>query len=244
MGSDCTATLFIGWVFSTCLSPSLATISTMKRSRDTKTLPTDADGIGSSSRSRSKRSKVQACSSCRKHKTRCEVLDLERSVVRCHRCNVLKLECSYEGMDKSVFSPEPSVAKSSPGSSVEGPTIQSAYDLGVSSRLLNSGTTSSSPSTIADSPHATGSDPNNDFPNPDNMWSFVPHRLDWGAPLMAMLELARQPQEDKFHTSAMNDHSLSSILSQAEIDHLITLYVLSSFSVFSETNNTSPQIFC
>ncbi|PBK66992.1 hypothetical protein ARMSODRAFT_959661 [Armillaria solidipes] len=220
----------------------------MKRSRDTKAIPTE-DRVESSSRSRSKRSKVQACSSCRKHKTRCEVLDLERSVVRCHRCNVLKLECSYEGMDKSVFAPEPSVAKSSPGSSAEGPTIQSAHDLGVGSRFLNSGTTSGSPSTIADSPLATGSDTNNDFPNPDNMWSFVPHRLDWCAPLMAMQELARQPQEDKFHTSVMNDHSLSSILSQAEIVHLITLFSVNytpwlNFSLTREGTTPFLDLVC
>ncbi|KAK0491467.1 hypothetical protein IW261DRAFT_1325024 [Armillaria novae-zelandiae] len=194
----------------------------MKRSRDPKALPTE-EGADTSSRSRSKRSKVQACSSCRRHKTRCEVLDLERSVVRCHRCNVLKLECSYEGMDKSVFTPEPSVTKSSPGSA-EAPTIQSAYELGVGSRHLNTGTSSGSPSTVADSPLGLGNDDVNYFPRPDNMWAFVPHRLDWWAPLTAMQELAKQPQEDKFHTPAMNDHSLSNILSQAEIDHLITLF--------------------
>ncbi|KAG7447622.1 uncharacterized protein BT62DRAFT_1074993 [Guyanagaster necrorhizus] len=195
----------------------------MKRSRDTKASPTE-DSVARSSRSRSKRSKVQACSSCRRHKTRCEVLDLERSVVRCHRCNVLKIDCSYEDMDKSLFAPEPSVAKSFPQSSAEAATMQSAYDLGVGGRLLDSGMSSGSPSTISDSPLAAGSDSNSDFPRPDNMWSFVPHRLDWSMPLVAIQELARQPQQDQFHTSAMNDQSLSSILSQAEIDHLVTLF--------------------
>ncbi|KAI6152303.1 hypothetical protein BKA82DRAFT_4109694 [Pisolithus tinctorius] len=43
-----------------------------------------------------KRAKAaQACFSCRKHKTRCEVLDGE-SGVQCHRCNVLNLTCSFE----------------------------------------------------------------------------------------------------------------------------------------------------
>ncbi|KAK0206972.1 hypothetical protein DFS33DRAFT_1422409 [Desarmillaria ectypa] len=195
----------------------------MKRSRDTKASPTE-DGVASSSRSRLKRSKVQACSSCRRHKTRCEVLDLERSVVRCHRCNVLKLECSYEGMDRSVFTPEPSVAKSSPGSGAEGPTIQSAYDLGVGGRLLNSGTSSGTPSTMSDSPLGPGSNASNDFPRPDNMWYFIPRRLDWSAPLVAIQELARQPQHDQFHTPVINDQSISSILSQLEIDHLINLF--------------------
>ena len=45
--------------------------------------------------STSKRTKSsQACSSCRKHKTRCEVLS--SSSIRCHRCEVLGISCSFE----------------------------------------------------------------------------------------------------------------------------------------------------
>ncbi|KAJ7684099.1 hypothetical protein DFH06DRAFT_970105 [Mycena polygramma] len=44
-----------------------------------------------------KRAKTaQACASCRKNKTRCEILDHSSSPVRCHRCKVLSIECSYE----------------------------------------------------------------------------------------------------------------------------------------------------
>ncbi|KAG6334098.1 hypothetical protein ID866_4990 [Astraeus odoratus] len=43
-----------------------------------------------------KRAKAsQACLSCRKHKTRCEILDGD-SGVQCHRCKVLSLPCSFE----------------------------------------------------------------------------------------------------------------------------------------------------
>lgn len=49
-----------------------------------------------------KRAKAaQACLSCRKHKTRCEVLDGE-SGVQCHRCNVLNLTCSFEDTKCSI----------------------------------------------------------------------------------------------------------------------------------------------
>ncbi|KAL4076253.1 hypothetical protein V8B97DRAFT_2028809 [Scleroderma yunnanense] len=42
-----------------------------------------------------KRAKAaQACLSCRKHKTRCEMLDGD-SAVQCHRCKVLSLSCSF-----------------------------------------------------------------------------------------------------------------------------------------------------
>ncbi|KAG1755346.1 hypothetical protein EDB19DRAFT_1924731 [Suillus lakei] len=44
-----------------------------------------------------KRAKAaQACLSCRKHKTRCEMLDGDNSGAQCHRCKVLTLPCSFE----------------------------------------------------------------------------------------------------------------------------------------------------
>ncbi|KAH7887473.1 hypothetical protein F5I97DRAFT_1966044 [Phlebopus sp. FC_14] len=44
-----------------------------------------------------KRAKAaQACLSCRKHKTRCEMLDGDNSGAQCHRCKVLNLACSFE----------------------------------------------------------------------------------------------------------------------------------------------------
>ncbi|THU95478.1 hypothetical protein K435DRAFT_839495 [Dendrothele bispora CBS 962.96] len=56
---------------------------------------------------RATKPKVPACSSCRKLKVRCEILDdlTQESLqnVRCHRCKTLKIQCSYESMDKSIF---------------------------------------------------------------------------------------------------------------------------------------------
>lgn len=44
-----------------------------------------------------KRSKTnQACTSCKKNKTRCEVLDASQISRQCHRCKVLDLPCSFE----------------------------------------------------------------------------------------------------------------------------------------------------
>ncbi|KAF7354028.1 hypothetical protein MVEN_01089600 [Mycena venus] len=50
---------------------------------------------------------IQACASCRKHKTRCEILDHSASPVRCHRCKVLSVECSYEQTQKPATSQPP-----------------------------------------------------------------------------------------------------------------------------------------
>jgi hypothetical protein len=50
----------------------------------------------STTRPPAKRPKTsQACTSCRKHKTRCELLD-PASRSRCHRCDVLSITCSFE----------------------------------------------------------------------------------------------------------------------------------------------------
>lgn len=57
-----------------------------------------------------KRAKAaQACLSCRKHKTRCEMLDGDNAGAQCHRCKVLSLSCSFE--DGSGQSPGPSSAR-------------------------------------------------------------------------------------------------------------------------------------
>ncbi|KAH7931166.1 hypothetical protein BV22DRAFT_998664 [Leucogyrophana mollusca] len=59
-----------------------------------------------------KRAKAaQACLSCRKHKTRCEMLDGDNSGSQCHRCKVLSLPCSFE--DGAAPSTERVVASSS-----------------------------------------------------------------------------------------------------------------------------------
>ncbi|KAF8209579.1 hypothetical protein K438DRAFT_2012292 [Mycena galopus ATCC 62051] len=50
---------------------------------------------------------IKACVSCRKHKTRCEILDGSVSLVQCHRCKVLSLACSYETQRPVVSDPLP-----------------------------------------------------------------------------------------------------------------------------------------
>ncbi|KAI0053600.1 hypothetical protein FA95DRAFT_1579274 [Auriscalpium vulgare] len=70
----------------------------MKRSHAEVYSPAGASAdTPAAKRAPSKRAKSsQACSSCRKHKTRCELLDSGSFVSRCHRCEVLSLSCSFE----------------------------------------------------------------------------------------------------------------------------------------------------
>ncbi len=164
-----------------------------------------------------KRSKVQSCDSCRKHKTRCEILDSKRNPVRCHRCHVLKLDCSYEISKKS-----PSIPESSPSSSdlnTETSSPQVVYALGVDTRQLET----APPPLDAGIASDTGSEENRPRPV---IWSFVRQNLDWSAPILAMQELARQrSQEQPSMPITVNNQLLSNILTQVEIKHLLTLCV-------------------
>ncbi|KAJ6588289.1 hypothetical protein B0H19DRAFT_1098632 [Mycena capillaripes] len=75
-----------------------------------------------------KRAKAsQACSQCRRQKSRCEILDVRPAsgaiaTIRCHRCKVLGVECSFETSDLIHFSPKTILhtsAETSPAVSVE-----------------------------------------------------------------------------------------------------------------------------
>ncbi|KAJ7664095.1 hypothetical protein B0H17DRAFT_303729 [Mycena rosella] len=63
---------------------------------------------------------AHACASCRKCKTRCEILGASASPVRCHRCKVLKVECSYETTQVPVAL-DPSETPMSAGSAKDTP---------------------------------------------------------------------------------------------------------------------------
>ena len=179
----------------------------MKRARGSNK---NGDEAGpSSGRSRSKR-KIQACTSCRKHKTRCEILgDAVHGVMRCHRCKVLNSTCSYASLDISLF-----IADSS-GSDLGPSRVDSIPIVGASRATGNSPISPGDPSLLPD-----------DIPAVENMWSFMPQHLDWSYPLVAIQELCEQtvltdiPPCPGFH-----DLSLASILVASEIDQLIAVYV-------------------
>jgi len=68
----------------------------MKRNTDTEKQRGSNPGRNQTKRSKS----AQACASCRKLKTRCELLDASSDgPYRCHRCKVLNISCSFEDLD-------------------------------------------------------------------------------------------------------------------------------------------------
>src|SRR5712691_568623 len=69
----------------------------MKRQREgPSNTPSESTEV-STKRAPAKRAKAnQACASCRKNKTRCELLEFTSYYSRCHRCDVLSITCSFE----------------------------------------------------------------------------------------------------------------------------------------------------
>ncbi|KAJ7269865.1 hypothetical protein C8J57DRAFT_322713 [Mycena rebaudengoi] len=153
----------------------------------------------------SKRHKaLQACTSCKKSKTRCELLDSARRPVRCHRCQVLSIQCSYEETVLPAPSPHPATPPPE----------------GFGSRSMSNGPRSNAgPSTtVAPIP----------MPPTDRIWSFVNEEgFDWSAPMLAIQQLIKVPFTP-LHAPAPvfagGELTLPRILTEDRIQHLLRLF--------------------
>ncbi|KAJ7507192.1 hypothetical protein B0H11DRAFT_1970649 [Mycena galericulata] len=165
----------------------------MKRSRD------KADS-GSTRAGTKKQKSIQACASCRKHKTRCEILDPSRSPVKCHQCQALARPCSYE---ETIL-----------------PTASTSKLPDSTSPVENSG--SQKPSAGVTKPPP--------LPPTDRLWSFVSEEnsgIDWQAPMLAIQQLSKLPTA---HSNVApqplpplppGDFTLHQILSEERIRYLL-----------------------
>ncbi|KAJ7845911.1 hypothetical protein B0H13DRAFT_1730930 [Mycena leptocephala] len=123
-----------------------------------------------------KRSKAsQACASCRRQKSRCEILDVRPApgapvTIRCHRCKVLGVQCSFETSDLIHFAPKT--------------TSQTPPDASAAS--------SGERMTFNSIPGQFGMSPEDLVPTPTTpIWGSV-SRVDWTAtPMLAIQELVR-----------------------------------------------------
>ncbi|KAJ7591491.1 hypothetical protein C8J56DRAFT_935703 [Mycena floridula] len=165
----------------------------MKRSRD----PQQPDDAAPGARGKqSKRSKsIQACNSCRKQKTRCEILDqiIGQLPIQCHR-KVLNLQCSYREMDRSIFQSyiSPESPQDSPSSNV-GPSYSR--------------------------------DPTFPRPESMWSFTGAPASVDWAGPLSAFQELLRQPFETApAYIPVFSDRCLEDILPRPQIDFLLDIF--------------------
>lgn len=172
----------------------------------------------------------QACSSCRKHKTRCELIDdLSVGPYRCHRCKVLNVSCSFESSDlappihESSPTPQPrTVSQTHEPIRHEPPRIP-ARDIPRDSRA--------SPATIKDGCHLDQQiKPEDLLPVPPHApWGFekVPGGFDWTAtPMLAMQKLTiRTPGGEEPFVSDISA-KLANIISPERIKTLLNMCVL------------------
>ncbi|KAF9266230.1 hypothetical protein L218DRAFT_102742 [Marasmius fiardii PR-910] len=220
----------------------------MKRSRE------DSNGSGSGSNATSskasKRSKsVQACTSCRKHKTRCEILDPSPTAIRCHRCKTLDLPCSYQEMDRNLLIQNASNPPSLPNTTAPTPAVtqeesgQDVFDkwaLGIGPNpppppkrnpKLQVGLSPTSPTQNTIQPTRRH------LAKPHDIWTFLRvqyDELDWSAPLEAIQFITKNPGNDRESVSAFTPSSVSvssipndcleNILTKSQTNELLLIF--------------------
>jgi hypothetical protein len=165
-----------------------------------------------------KRTKAaRACEPCRRMKSRCEILDIYfqpavPGTLRCHRCTVVGVKCSFESSN-FIHSPEPTQIENS----LDSPASESSGNAEI--------TADNSP------PVGRGMRPEDLVPTSTTpIWGSV-NRVDWtAAPMLAIQELIRCPLTE-YAGPIPSGERLEDILSPAEITSLFQMSVLFSLSV-------------
>lgn len=187
----------------------------------------------STTRPPAKRSKTnQACTSCRKHKTRCELLD-SASRSRCHRCDVLSITCSFETNAPPTQAADYS---SSPVAVFR-------------QRMLNA--ILSPPQSNSDKClEQTPSDARCSSPQPtvSSPWEFlkVPGIRDWCAtPMLAMLTLSKMARVEQPMTQPVSNLTFAEVLTGDQRHYLLRLcVVIAQFFLSSLTSHQLRVSLC
>ncbi|KAI6130259.1 hypothetical protein EDD16DRAFT_1077582 [Pisolithus croceorrhizus] len=188
-----------------------------------------------------KRAKAaQACLSCRKHKTRCEVLDGE-SGVQCHRCNVLNLTCSFEdtkcpiGTSSSRVTDIPKVDRRAcvPTSSSKASEVilDGSFDPSKGFSKSWESPAPDSPSSFRDQPldkvEVDFSDPKRLLPEQQRPWGLL--KLPGGfdgttVPMLAMQALIRSGVSGEDALKSKIQQSLFHVLGRERIQYLTEIF--------------------
>ncbi|KAJ6625104.1 hypothetical protein B0H10DRAFT_2003701 [Mycena sp. CBHHK59/15] len=183
-----------------------------------------------------KRTKAsQACASCRRQKSRCEILDVRGAqagtpvTVRCHRCKVLGVECSFETSDLIHFLPKPAATSTSPAASVAvSPSedlmqVDSYGGLNTLAAVASSRPKSSETAAVKSIPSRYGMLPEDLVPTATTpIWGCT-SRVDWTAtPMLAIQELVRFPRTEG--GPEVISGRLADILSPSEITSLLEIF--------------------
>lgn len=169
--------------------------------------------------------KIQACHSCRKSKTRCEIIGVftDSDVMTCHRCRVVKTACSYAEMDRKLFRQYiPFPGQRSPSNSLTKHVARATAD--------SSSSISSQPLFDPSCPPPASAKRFNPVPATTYLQSlrtYLSHQspLDWTSPLVSMHELLHIPPPDSEPTTNCynSDISLDDILSKSQTKDLLAL---------------------
>lgn len=202
------------------------------------------DSSGSNPPKRAKAS--QACTSCRRHKTRCELLDgISEGNLTCHRCKVLNVQCSFES--SSIIHIPPSQHQESSRAILINPNPPSGNSSSPSppdsvSLLYNAPLNNQLPSPTPSAEFSSRPLPDNDSHSisardlrPEDL---VPDKVPWGpstkqgdfdwtaAPLLAIQELASKNNPYPplpLQIPSKTDRDLHSVLSQDQINRLLDM---------------------
>ncbi|KAF9238844.1 hypothetical protein BU15DRAFT_75065 [Melanogaster broomeanus] len=190
-----------------------------------------------------KRAKAaQACLSCRKHKTRCEMLEGDNSGAQCHRCKVLSLPCSFE--DAPASSPGPCSSRAYPSeiqaqaSADRRPSVplpKSTQDVPMDTTRRPSKVWEHPPSDTLPPIKAPPQDmedfdllsPERLLPEKHSPWGFL--KLPGGfegimVPMLAMQALTRTGTNTAEHSLGKVDQVLLHILGREQVKYLVDIF--------------------
>ncbi|KAI0254725.1 hypothetical protein BJV78DRAFT_872379 [Lactifluus subvellereus] len=158
-----------------------------------------------------KRAKAsQACTSCRKHKTRCELLESLSYLSRCHRCDVLSITCSFE-----TNAPQNSVVDNSPVTTCRQRLLRTILSVPEPNpdRCLEPTQSEINGSTLR--------------PTVTSAWEFlkVPGIPDWTAtPMLAMLTLSKMASESQTTIQPTANLTFTEVLTGDQIQYLLGVF--------------------
>ncbi|KAK0491443.1 hypothetical protein IW261DRAFT_89036 [Armillaria novae-zelandiae] len=195
-----------------------------------------------------RRKASQACASCRRHKTRCELpedigsISGHRGQLRCHRCKVLNVECSFE--TSNIIHVKSKINNASTS------TILLPATLDPSAASTSTSDTSRAapyPAPVASARELRIEDL---LPGPQTLMGPAPAPgcFDWTtAPMLAIRELANQRESTTAQarsspsSNQSSDESLSSILTSTQKTWLLQIFRTRYTRWVSQLQTTSEK---
>ncbi|KAH8817572.1 hypothetical protein DL96DRAFT_1684543 [Flagelloscypha sp. PMI_526] len=167
------------------------------------------DQVEPNFKSNAKRKSSPACITCRKHKTRCEIVNEDEKFLRsCHRCRILNQPCSFEvGATSGV---------------IHLPAARPIHKLVVgTSPRDNPGVSHLGPPLGDDGEFKK-------LPQFPRMWAWLTSdadSLDWSSPVASVMIVAAELYPPaSLHSNPLLQNSLSSIVQPAQIQSLLTIF--------------------